>query len=222
MPNISTPTNNNLSESFMYGYQQNKSDEFPNSLEYSFGHGLPQEKTIIEITSGYAVAIDQFMLANGQLLSSLPSDGQDIGMAIEAVCNFGGSCFEMENGQLYVVRDTYQKAIVISQAVEPDSIDNAEDPKLVLSIDDIALKSEELFSVGKVFIDTRCMVLCDVRILFNGALLEKYAKLRMQDKEKPARDLLRDNGCAVRYGFMPYGDEFTAYVTRDKKAAAFF
>ena len=210
----------------MHSYQQYRSDEAPFPFERQFDYGTPPEKTIIDITSGYVVAIDQFMLANAQFVSSLPSDEQDIDRAREAVCNFGGSCFEIDNGKLYVTRDAYQKAIVISQTIDSvpqfEDADNEADPKLILSIDDIALKSEELFSVGKVFIDTRCMVLCDVKILFNSVLLEKYAELRAQDKDKPARDLLRENGCAVRYGFMPYGDEFTAYVTRDKKAAAFF
>jgi len=213
---LSTLTNNNLSESFMYGYQQNHpahgrgiNNENVPFFERSLEYGPPQEKTILEITSGYIVAIDQFMLANGQFVAALPSDGQDIDRVREAVCNFGGCCFEIENGTLYVTRDAYQKAIVASQ----------ED---VLSIDDIALKGDELFSVGKVFVDTRCVVLCDVKILFDSALLEKYAELRARGGDKPARDLLRENGCAVRYGFMPYGDEFTAYVTRDRKAAAFY
>lgn len=209
----------------MYGYQQYHSSE--NSFQFEQGQ---QERTILEITSGYAVAIDQFMLANPQFISALPdgehSDEHNIDTVRQAVCDFGGTCFEITNGTFYVARDAFQKAIVASQAAvgleaESSLADDAY-PKPAFSIEDIALKSEELFSVGKVFVDTRCMVLCDVKILFNRPLLEQYAKLRAQDKEKPARDLLRDNGCAVRYGFMPYGDEFTVYVTRDKQAAAFF
>ena len=201
----------------MYDYQHHSSEH-----SYSYDQGQPQERTILEITSGYILAIDQFMLANQQFVSALPSDEQNIDSIRQVVCDFGGVCFEVENGTFYVERDAFQKAIVASQAIGQATDGSSASPKPIFSIEDIAIKSEELFSVGKVFVDTRCMVMCDMKILFNKLLLEQYESLRAKDKEKPARDLLRDNGCAVRYGFMPYGDEFTAYVTRDKKAMAFF
>jgi hypothetical protein len=189
---------------------------------------LPESETLT-VSSGYVVVIDQFMLSNQQFLSRLPEDTSNIEEVKLAVSNFGGVCFEIENGTFDVRRDIYQKAIVASQmspTAITDQIPTAEattqTPTATFSIDDITLRSDELFTVGKIFIDTKCMVLCDVNILFNKQLIEQYSSLRTANKDKPARDLLRKHGCAVRYGFAPHGDELGIHITRERNAMAFF
>jgi hypothetical protein len=42
-------------------------------------------------------------------------------------------------------------------------------------------------------------------------LLERYQQLWFSGQDKTARDLLRDNGGAVRYGFRRDGDELGVY-----------
>ena len=46
----------------------------------------------------------------------------------------------------------------------------------------------------------------DRELLDDTGLLEKYQQLWNSGQEKACRDLLRDNGGAVRYGFQRFGD----------------
>ncbi|MDR2338272.1 MAG: hypothetical protein LBE20_06495 [Deltaproteobacteria bacterium] len=210
-------------------YPSEENQQVRRNLNSSYPH-LSESETL-KISSSYVVIIDQFMLSNQQFLSRLPEDANNIDKVKQAVADFGGACFEIENGTFDVSRDIYQKAIVASQilatvptnpapAVQKPTTTQAK--TTTFSIDDIALRSDELFAVGKVFVDTKCMVLCDVNALFNQRLLEEYSKLRAANKDKPARDLLRKHGCAVRYGFLPQGDELGIHITREKTAIVFF
>ena len=51
----------------------------------------------------------------------------------------------------------------------------------------------------------------DRELLDDIALLEKYQQLWFGGQDKACRDLLRDNGGAVRYGFHRQGDELGIY-----------
>ncbi len=172
----------------------------------------PSEKLIIK--SGHIVIIDQFMLANQQFLKLLPADSNDSDAIKNATSKFGGIYFETNSGEYEVVRDIYQKAILAAM------LDENLNP--VFTIDDITIKGDELFSLGHVFIDTKCLVMCDRDILFNQELLSKYSELRASGQDKQARDLIRKNGCAVRYGFSPDSDRLTVNISREKNVIALF
>ena len=170
------------------------------------------EKLIIK--SGHVVIIDQFMLANQQFLKSLPVDFNDYDAIKSATLKFGGIYFETNNGEYEVVRDIYQKAIVAAM------FDENLNP--VFTIDDITVKGDELFSLGHVFIDTKCLVMCDRDILFNKELLSEYSELRASGQDKQARDLIRKHGCAVRYGFSQDSDRLNVNISREKNVIALF
>ena len=70
-------------------------------------------------------------------------------------------------------------------------------------------------NLGRVFVDTRCLAMIDRELLDDHGLLEKYNSLWFGGQEKACRDLLRDNGGAVRYGFRRYGDELGVYTSPD-------
>jgi hypothetical protein len=70
-------------------------------------------------------------------------------------------------------------------------------------------------SVGYVLVDTRCLAMVDRELLDDSGLLEKYQQLWTTGQDKACRDLLRDNGGAVRYGFGRYGDELGVYLSEE-------
>jgi hypothetical protein len=51
----------------------------------------------------------------------------------------------------------------------------------------------------------------DRELLDDSSLLQKYQELWFAGEDKACRDLLRDNGGAVRYGFQREGDELGIY-----------
>ena len=65
-------------------------------------------------------------------------------------------------------------------------------------------------------IDTRCVAMVDRELLDDGNLLQKYQQLWFGGQDKACRDLLRDNGGAVRYGFHRQGDDLGIYSVEDE------
>jgi hypothetical protein len=152
------------------------------------------ERERIAVESGFLVLIDQFMLANqqfaeevGKLLDAAPE-------AKDAVINkFGGRVVELTPGTYKIDRDPYACSIIIHQDDETPDVEE--------------LKGRKDKDFGSVFVDTRCLAMIDRELLDDSALLEKYQSLWFSNQEKACRDLLRDNGGAVRYGFNRLGDE---------------
>ena len=70
-------------------------------------------------------------------------------------------------------------------------------------------------NVGKVYVDTRCLAMIDRELLDDSSLLEKYHQLWFSGRDKACRDLIRDNGGAVRYGFQRYGDELEIKMSEE-------
>jgi hypothetical protein len=60
----------------------------------------------------------------------------------------------------------------------------------------------------------------DRELLDDHVLLDKYSQLWADNQEKACRDLLRDNGGAVRYGFGRFGDELGVYVNNETAVVA--
>ncbi|NMC61993.1 MAG: hypothetical protein GYA55_02370 [SAR324 cluster bacterium] len=152
----------------------------------------------IAIESGALVLVDQFMLANPQFLQKyeelLDADITDKNSLIK---DYGGVVIELEPGTYRIERDPFKYSIIIHpEREEPD-----------LS----SLQEDASESHGHVFVDTRCLAMIDRELLDDSDLLEKYQQLWFSGQDKACRDLLRDNGGAVRYGFNRYGDELGVY-----------
>lgn len=158
----------------------------------------------IAIESGFLVLIDQFMMANPQFLQRL-AETQDDPMEVrdEVIREFGGQVVELEPGTYRIERDPYKYTIVIHPEGERPSRDE--------------LMEQAQESSGYVFVDTRCLAMIDRELLDDQSLLERYMQLWRSGEDKACRDLLRDNGGAVRYGFGRYGDELGVYVLPEEQ-----
>ena len=148
----------------------------------------------ISVESGNLVLIDQFMLANPQFIDEL---NQFVDAAPEkkdeVIAKFGGSVVGIEPGTYRIERDPFAFSIMIHpEGLEPaieEWMEKATEPK------------------GQLFVDTRCLAMIDRELLDDSGLLEKYQQLWFSGQDKACRDLLRDNGGAVRYGFQRGGDD---------------
>lgn len=167
----------------------------------SFDNGNLRERITVE--SGYLVLIDQFMLANPQFtekLSELIDDEPEA--KDELIRKFGGDVVEIEPGTYKVDRNPYSMTIFIHpEGFKVDrraSQDN--DPK---------------DAKGTIFVDTRCLAMIDRELLDDIRLIEKYQQWWFGDQNKACRDLLRDNGGAVRYGFSKEHDELNIHFNEE-------
>lgn len=155
----------------------------------------------IAVESGSLVFIDQFMLANPQFLDKIREVvDQDPVSKDMVVSDFGGIVVSLEPGTYKIERDPYALSIVVHQ-------EGAE-------LDTESLDRETTDHVGDVFVDTRCVAMIDRELLDDTGLLEKYQQLWFTGQDKACRDLIRDNGGAVRYGFQRLGDELSIYVKK--------
>jgi hypothetical protein len=152
----------------------------------------------ISIESGDLVLIDQFMLANGQFIEKMASvldEAADV--KNQVIREYGGKVISVTRGTYRIERDPFAYTIVVHP--EGDSFGSAEAVKVATEL------------LGEVNIDTRCLAMLDRELLDDNALLERYQQLWFSGQDKTARDLLRDNGGAVRYGFRRDGDELGVY-----------
>ncbi|MGI6524766.1 MAG: hypothetical protein ACOX2O_05655 [Bdellovibrionota bacterium] len=156
----------------------------------------------IAIESGSLVLIDQFMLANPQFVDRLLEiidDGPEV--KDELIRKYGGAVVELPVGTYKIKRDPYAYTIVIHR----DNVPNSKEELMELATE----------SQGCTYIDTRCLAMIDRELLDDSLLLEKYQQLWFGGHEKACRDLIRDNGGAVRYGFRRFGDELGVYTIPD-------
>ena len=152
----------------------------------------------ISIESGDLVLIDQFMLANGQFIEKMAAvldEAADV--KNQVIREYGGKVISVTRGTYRIERDPFAYTIVVHP--EGDSFGSAEAVKEATDL------------LGEVNIDTRCLAMLDRELLDDNALLERYQELWFSGQDKTARDLLRDNGGAVRYGFRRDGDELGVY-----------
>lgn len=159
----------------------------------------------ITIESGFLVLIDQFMLANPefmQRLSALVDEAPE--KKDDLVREYGGQVVELESGTYRIHRDPYAFSIII----HPEGF----------SVAERALSRDNTTSSGYVFVDTRCLAMIDRELLDDNGLLEKYQQLWFSGQDKACRDLIRDNGGAVRYGFQRQGDELGVYISAEDQA----
>jgi hypothetical protein len=152
----------------------------------------------ISIESGDLVLIDQFMLANGQFIDKMAAIiDEQAEVKNQVIREFGGKVISVTRGTYRIERDPFAYTIVVHP--EGDA----------LPATDAVKEASEL--LGEVNIDTRCLAMLDRELLDDNSLLERYQQLWFSGQDKTARDLLRDNGGAVRYGFRRDGDELGVY-----------
>lgn len=171
----------------------------------------------LEISSGVVIVIDQFMLGNKQFLDKVAAIG-DVEKKDElaGVClMYGGCILSMQAGTYYVYRDPQQNLIVLAPAGTQAS-EEAEE----FDFEPIINAKGNLLPAYHVFVDTRCLVFMDAASLFDPTVVEEYCSLRAKGQDKQGRDLLREKGAAVRYGFNRYGDELGVFELRDERLIA--
>jgi|1048.fasta_scaffold24469_2 hypothetical protein len=156
----------------------------------------------ISVESGQLVFIDQFMLANPQFLEEVTKSADAAPeRRDEIIQEFGGCVLALEPGMYRIERDPFEASII----VHPEGGE----------LETEGLSRDTTDSVGRVFVDTRCLAMFDRELLDDTDLLQRYQDLWFKGEEKACRDLLRDNGGAVRYGFQRYGDELGVYARID-------
>lgn len=174
------------------GRRQRRGRGFKSSTE----SGNKRERIAVE--SGHLVLIDQFMLANPQLIEKLETViDRDPAEKDEIIREYGGVVASLPPGTYRIERDPFALSII----VHPEGY--SPNPE--------GLHERATEGLGHVFVDTRCLAMVDRELLDDGSLLEKYQQLWNTGQDKACRDLLRDNGGAVRYGFGRYGDELAVY-----------
>ena len=170
----------------------------------SYDSGNQRERIAVE--SGALVFIDQFMLANPRFFdqySEIIDESTETKDAL--IRRYGGNVVEVEPGTYKIQRDPYASTILIHQEGDAaESFDFTEDGDLV----------------GDVLIDTRCLAMIDRELLDDSGLLEKYQQLWFSGQDKACRDLLRDNGGAVRYGFSRYNDNLAVRFDAESNVVA--
>ncbi len=142
--------------------------------------------------------IDQFMLANPQFIEKMATVvDEDTTVKNEVIREYGGKVIAVTRGTYRIERDPFAYTIV----VHPEG-DSLEAPEMV---------KDATETLGEVNIDTRCLAMLDRELLDDNSLLERYQQLWFDGQDKACRDLLRDNGGAVRYGFRRDGDELVVF-----------
>ncbi|MCB0311376.1 MAG: hypothetical protein KDD42_09075 [Bdellovibrionales bacterium] len=163
----------------------------------------------IAIESGHLVLIDQFMLANPQFIQRLREImDEDPSAKNDLIKQYGGTVVELSPDRYRIERDPYAFSIVI----HPDGSE--------FEASDISRDASD--GQGYVLVDTRCLAMIDRELLDDSSLLEKYSSLWASGQDKACRDLLRDNGGAVRYGFSPVGDELGVFCIPEQDVVALF
>jgi hypothetical protein len=139
------------------------------------------------------------MLANPRFIASLSKIIDEAPeVKNEVVSQYGGQVIALDSGTYRIHRNPYKSSIII----HPEGV-RGEDCEGDLS------GSKE---TGLVLIDTRCLAMIDRELLDDSALLERYQQLWFSGQDKACRDLLRDNGGAVRYGFSRFSDDLKVSI----------
>ena len=158
------------------------------------------------ISSGKVLIIDQFMLGNEEFWKPI-HDSENTDSQLK---KYGGQIESLPSGTYQVLRDPIRKMMILAlEVTEPEEL-----------FENVLEKLEKVEPEKTVFIDTRCVVFCDAELLKDQDLIKEYSDLRKSGKDKPARDLLRSKGAAVRYGFNSHGDELAVAKLEEPNVVA--
>jgi len=155
----------------------------------------------LEIVAGRAVVIDHYMPACPSFRRTLEESGME-----KALSEFGGVSASLPNGTYSVLRNPYEKQMLVTPVGS--------------NLEDFKLAPEKFQSLGKVFVDTRCLLILDESVLSDKNMLDSYREFWIDGTEgqKKARDLIRTKGGAVRYGFSRGSDEINVGVDAERLA----
>jgi len=177
----------------------------------------------LRVSTGTVVIIDQFMLANEQFLSALSAcsaaDGDGADLAVnepllrQSVENYGGAVVKLPVGTVYVCRDPQARIMLLFPVQDAQDIHRGYAAETI-DISSGLEKGTAPQPIAKVFVDTRCLVFADWGLLADGHSVAEYADLRRRGEDKRARDILREKGAAIRYGFNRYGDELGVFEVK--------
>lgn len=138
------------------------------------------------------------MLANPQFIEKMSAIADESAETKNSlIAEYGGKVISVTCGTYRIERDPFAYTII----VHPEG-DSMESPEAVKEATD---------NIGDINVDTRCLAMLDRELLDDTSLLERYQQLWFTGQDKACRDLLRDNGGAVRYGFRRDGDELGIY-----------
>ena len=168
----------------------------------------------LTISSGNVVVIDQFMLGNDQFFAALEgaTGAQDRAKLTAAVGRYGGAVVTLSPGRWVVYRDPEENLMLVTKGATEEYPNRWDE--LIERVDVLGARGN-CVAVSRVFVDTRCVVFIDADLIFNGDLMQRYRELRRAGDDKTARDVLRSNGAAVRYGFNRNGDELGLFRLAD-------
>lgn len=162
--------------------------------------GLGNENERVTVTSGRVVALDQYMLANQQFAGLLAEESVDT-----AVARYGGCIFKLSPQEYSVYRNARTTALVLYP--------RKRDRQAFIEIEDILETRDSRDKFGHVFVDTRCIAFFDADLLDDKDLLGSLQNEWRANRTKEARDVLRERGAAVRYGFDQQSDRLAVYST---------
>ncbi len=166
--------------------------------------GNDNERLIV--TTGQILAIDQFMLSNRQFLARLTGVTERFS---DTVNDFGGCILNVSPGTYRVYRDPMRVVVLFYKSELQGEEQKQHEEALT---ETVIMRCRRDNEQGRVLVDTRCFVCADVGILSDSSLLSRYERLRKERQDKAGRDLLRERGAAVRYGFRRLGDDLRAFV----------
>lgn len=158
-------------------------------------------KERISLESGYLLLIDQFMPACDLFLKDFETvrDGT-FDQKVEVIRKYGGEVVSLEPGEFKIARDPYK----FYMAIYPEKGDFSESEL-----------DKSMKPVGEVLVNTRCLALMDWELLNDTDFLNQYSSLWNSGKDKKCRDLVREAGGAVRYGFNRHGDELGVHLFKE-------
>ncbi len=174
-------------------------------------------REVLRLKSGNLLLIDQFMLANQQFVSALESKSDFLENLRNASISWGGALVKLPPGKYGVERDPVDSVILVRSQSEGGDDSGVETGG---AVDKPELCRADYNVSGRVFVDTRCLVLIDAQALESKEQLSEYRQKRSEEGEKAARDYLRSLGAAVRYGFNRFGDELGVFLRNDSSAVA--
>lgn len=169
-----------------------------------------------EVRTGTVLVIDQFMIGNRQFLERVDAAAGNPTEIARVVRDYGGVSLALPNGTYRVHRFPERSFLF----VVGEGQDAASEEEIESLIEDTWSTRSVRTASGRVFVDTRCLVFMDVNLLIDGELRRKYMQLRREERDKEARDLLRESGAAVRYGFNHRGDELGVFALPEYHALA--
>ena len=184
------------------GYSNRRGGQRHGGNQDSGGH--------VAVESGSLLIIDQFMLANPQFFKSFKKliDARSEKEALDMANRYGGYLMEVQPGQYNIMREPMKAIMAVvpeGQEDELQSLQNEHGEPLD-PFDAILKYRSSAHPIGRVFVETRCLVFIDPYVLTDEEW-DKFRNFRKDGDEKGGRDHLRRLGAAVRYGFNKQGDE---------------